>query len=58
MYPYNESLTEFAKELRKNMTSEEKHLWYDFLKLLPITVKRQKASRGLLKFEMQLTLDR
>ena len=41
MYPYNESLTEFAKELRKNMTPEEKHLWYDFLKLLPITVKRQ-----------------
>ena len=23
------------------MTPEEKHLWYDFLKLLPITVKRQ-----------------
>ena len=41
MYPYNESLTEFAKELRKNMTPEEKHLWYDFLKFLPMTVKRQ-----------------
>ena len=24
------------------MTPEEKHLWYDFLKLLPITVNRQK----------------
>ena len=24
------------------MTSEEKHLWYDFLKKLPVTVKRQK----------------
>ncbi|MBQ3707894.1 MAG: DUF559 domain-containing protein [Clostridia bacterium] len=23
------------------MTPEEKHLWYDFLKLLPITVRRQ-----------------
>ena len=23
------------------MTPEEKHLWYDFLKLLPMTVKRQ-----------------
>ena len=22
----------FAKELRKNMTKEEKHLWYDYLK--------------------------
>ena len=41
MYPYNESLTEFAKELRKNMTPEERHLWYDFLKFLPFTVKRQ-----------------
>ena len=41
MYPYNEELTQYAKELRKNMTPEEKHLWYDFLKLLPMTVKRQ-----------------
>ena len=24
------------------MTQEEKHLWYDFLKRLPITVNRQK----------------
>ena len=24
------------------MTPEEKHLWYDFLKLLPVSVKRQK----------------
>ena len=23
------------------MTKEERHLWYDFLKLLPVTVKRQ-----------------
>ena len=41
MYPYNEELTKYAKELRKNMTPEERHLWYDFLKLLPMTVKRQ-----------------
>ena len=25
------------------MTPEEKHLWYDFLKRLPIPVKRQKS---------------
>ena len=25
------------------MTKEERHLWYDFLKLLPITVNRQKV---------------
>ena len=24
------------------MTAEERHLWYDFLKRLPISVKRQK----------------
>ena len=41
MYPYNTSLTKYAQELRKNMTPEEKHLWYDFLKKLSITVKRQ-----------------
>ena len=37
----NENLNELARELRKNMTREEKHLWYDFLKKLPLTVKRQ-----------------
>ena len=26
----------------ENMTPEEKHLWYDFLKRLPVTVNRQK----------------
>ena len=31
-----------ARQLRKNMTPEEKHLWYDFLKKLPMSVKRQK----------------
>ena len=25
------------------MTKEEKHLWYDFLKLLPLTINRQKV---------------
>ena len=28
---HNKYLTPLAKELRKNMTKEEKHLWYDFL---------------------------
>ena len=41
MIPYNRKLVENAQELRKNMTPEEKHLWYDFLKRLPYTVKRQ-----------------
>lgn len=32
-----------AQNLRKNMTPEERHLWYDFLKQLPVTVRRQKV---------------
>ena len=39
----NSDLTVFAKELRKNMTRHERHLWYDFLKTLPLTVHRQKV---------------
>ena len=42
LYGYNKDLVKNAKELRKNMTDEENHLWYDFLKRLPITVNRQK----------------
>ena len=41
MLPYNKKLVSTARELRKSMTPEEKHLWYDFLKRLPYTVKRQ-----------------
>ena len=41
-YDYNEKLTVNSQSLRRNMTPEEKHLWYDFLKLLPVTVNRQK----------------
>ena len=36
-------LTSNAKTLRKNMTKEERRLWYDFLKNLPITINRQKV---------------
>ena len=32
-----------ARQLRKNMTKEERHLWYDFLRDLPIMVHRQKV---------------
>ena len=41
MIPYNKNLVSNAKVLRKNMTPEEKHLWYDFLKRLPFNVRRQ-----------------
>ena len=39
----NPNLTGNSKSLRKNMTKEEKHLWYDFLRKLDITVNRQKV---------------
>ena len=41
MFQYNKQLVQNAKTLRKNMTPEEKHLWYDFLKRLPYNVHRQ-----------------
>lgn len=41
MIPYNKKLVSNARALRKNMTPEEKHLWYDFLKRLPFNVRRQ-----------------
>lgn len=39
----NPKLTHNAQKLRKNMTKEEKHLWYDFLKILPYRFYRQKV---------------
>ena len=41
MINYNKKLVSNARTLRKNMTPEEKHLWYDFLKRLPLNVRRQ-----------------
>ena len=41
MIPYNKKLISNARTLRKNMTPEENHLWYDFLKRLPVNVRRQ-----------------
>ena len=41
MFLYNSKNKKNAQELRVNMTAEEKRLWYDLLKKLPITVKRQ-----------------
>lgn len=38
----NETLKKYARELRQNMTQEERRLWYQFLKDLPQTVHRQK----------------
>ena len=38
---YNKNLIDNAKSLRKNMTKEERHLWYDFLKSYPVKFRRQ-----------------
>ena len=40
---HNTKLTSRSQNLRRNMTKEERHLWYDFLKTLPVTVHRQKV---------------
>ena len=40
---HNPRLRGHAKQLRKNMTKEERRLWYDFLKGLPVMVHRQKV---------------
>ncbi len=52
MNPYqNPKLTGNAKKLRREMTKEERHLWYDFLKELPLNVNRQKViSRYIVDF--------
>ncbi|MBQ7323327.1 MAG: endonuclease domain-containing protein [Clostridia bacterium] len=39
----NPKLTLNARKLRKEMTEEERKLWYTFLKKLPFTVHRQKV---------------
>ena len=40
---HNSSLTANARALRKSMTKEERHLWYDFLKDYPVRFLRQKV---------------
>ena len=41
--PYQEKLIPRAKELRKNATKQENHLWYDFLCRYPVRFQRQKT---------------
>ena len=40
---YNRKLVPRAKQLRREMTPQEKHLWYDFLSSFPIRFQRQKT---------------
>ncbi len=39
---YNKRLVPYAKQLRNEMTKEERHLWYDFLRTYPVRFSRQK----------------
>ncbi|MBQ2756076.1 MAG: DUF559 domain-containing protein [Oscillospiraceae bacterium] len=38
----NNNLLESARFLRRNMTLQEKHLWYDFLQHYPIKIYKQR----------------
>lgn len=40
---HNRQLVPLAKKLRKEMTKEERHLWYDFLRSYPVRFSRQKV---------------
>ncbi|MBQ6895860.1 MAG: endonuclease domain-containing protein [Oscillospiraceae bacterium] len=40
---YNKYNIQIARTLRKNMTKEERHLWYDFLRNYPVKFTRQKV---------------
>ena len=40
---HNKQLVPLAKQLRKEMTKEERHLWYDFLRTHPVRFSRQKV---------------
>ncbi len=40
---HNKQLVSVAKKLRKNMTKEERRLWYVFLRSYPVRFYRQKV---------------
>ena len=42
-YKHNKQLVPLAKQLRKEMTKEERHLWYDYLRTYPVRFSRQKV---------------
>jgi very-short-patch-repair endonuclease len=40
---HNKSIVPTARTLRKNMTTEERKLWYEFLREYPVKFSRQKV---------------
>ena len=43
MLKYKKLNIAYAKELREDMTEQERKLWYNFLKKCPVRFQRQKA---------------
>ena len=39
--PKRYELTKRSGRFRRNMTRQEKHIWYDYLRKLPFTINRQ-----------------
>ena len=44
----NKKLLNIARILRRNMTHQEKHLWYDFLRYYPIKIYKQRIIDGFI----------
>ena len=44
---HNKQLLSLAKQLRKEMTKEERRLWYDFLRSYPVRFSRQAVKQSL-----------
>ena len=42
MLEKNNKLLPYSRKLRKDMTKEERHLWYDFLRVYPVRFRRQQ----------------
>ena len=40
---HNKEIVPLARSLRKNMTKEERRLWYNFLRAYPVKFSRQKV---------------
>ena len=43
LVPKNPAMTNRARELRREMTPQERHLWYDFLKDYPAKIYKQRV---------------
>lgn len=42
-WKHNSRLTKYSRDLRRNMTEEERKLWYEFLCSYPVRFLRQKV---------------